>query len=153
MRISKKGEYGLKALIRLALNYEEGTSVTPINDIAKREGIPQKYLEQILLDLKKGGILVSKRGVGGGYALSRPPADISLGEAIRIVEGPLVPFGLARAGSQVDCDDESGCVLYSVMFEVENAISNMLDKISLKDMAKRTLDLIERKRSIHSYDI
>ena len=92
MRISKKGEYALKALIELAINYAKGTTVTLNSDIAERENIPPKYLEQILRNLKNAGILVSRRGVGGGYSLTRPPERISLGEIIRVVEGPLAPL-------------------------------------------------------------
>ena len=85
MKLTSKGEYALKALIELAIDHERGNTVTLINDVARRKKIPQKYLEQILIGLRNAGILVSKRGVGGGYSLSRPPENISLGEIIRVV--------------------------------------------------------------------
>ena len=96
MKITNKSEYALKALIELAIEHGRGNTVTLITDVARRKNIPQKYLEQILLNLKNTGILVSKRGVGGGYSLSRPPEDISLGEIIRAVEGSLSPRSQPR---------------------------------------------------------
>lgn len=151
MKVTKKGEYALKALIELAINYDKGITATVINDIAEREKIPQKYLEQILLALKNAGIVISKRGVGGGYALTRSPEDISLGEVIRVVEGPLAPLNCVSKTAHVNCPNESSCGLYSVMLDVRNAISNIVDNISLKDIAKRTRDLIEKKRNILKY--
>ncbi|MFA4888739.1 MAG: Rrf2 family transcriptional regulator [Candidatus Omnitrophota bacterium] len=153
MKISKKGEYALKALVELAMNHDKGEMITLISDISERENIPPKYLEQILLHLKNAGILVSKRGVGGGYSLSRPPEDISLGEVIRIVEGPLAPLDCVSTSRHVNCPNEASCGLYSVMLDVRNAVSEIVDNISLKDIAKRTLDLIEKKHGILSYTI
>ena len=153
MKISKKGEYALKALIELAINYAKGTTVTLNSDIAERENIPPKYLEQILRNLKNAGILVSRRGVGGGYSLTRPPERISLGEIIRVVEGPLAPLNCVSRTAHVNCPDESFCGLYSVMLDVRNAISNIVDNISLRDIARRTTELIEKKEYILSYAI
>ncbi len=153
MKISRTGEYALKALIELAIDHDRGINVTLVNEVAQRKEIPQKYLEQILLSLKNAGILVSKRGVGGGYALSRPPENISIGEIVRAVEGSLAPMGCVSTKSRVNCPDESSCGLYSVMLEVRNAISNVLDNTSLKDVARRTLDLIDQKNNVLSYAI
>jgi Rrf2 family cysteine metabolism transcriptional repressor len=153
MKISKKGEYALKALIELAINYDKGISITLINDIARQEDIPPKYLEQILLNLKKVGILVSKRGVGGGYALARSPSEISLGEVIRVIEGPLAPLNCVSVRSHVRCPQESTCGLYSVMLDVRNAIANILDNISLRDIARRSLDLADKKSKAINYNI
>lgn len=153
MKISKKGEYALKALVELAINYDKGEVITLINEIAERENIPPKYLEQILLNLKNAGILVSKRGVGGGYSLSRSPENISLGEVIRVVDGPIAPLNCVSTSAHISCPDELSCGLYSVMLDVRNAIANIVDNISLKDIAKRTRDLIERKQGVLSYAI
>ncbi len=153
MKITSKGEYALKALIELAIDHDKGNTVTLINDVARRKRIPQKYLEQILLSLRNAGILVSKRGVGGGYSLSRSPENISLGEIIRAVEGSLSPVHCVSIGSHVDCPDESSCGLYSVMLEVQNAVSGILDNTSLEDVAKRTLDLIDKKNQVLNYAI
>lgn len=153
MKISKKGEYALKALIELAIDYEKGINLTLINGIAERENIPPKYLEQILLNLKNAGILLSKRGVGGGYSLSRAPESISLGEVIRIVDGPLAPLNCVSVRAHVNCPQESYCGLYNIMLDVRNAISKIVDNISLKDIAKRSLELIEKKQSVLTYVI
>lgn len=153
MKISKKGEYALKALIELAINYDKGVDVTLINEIADQENIPPRYLEQILLTLKNAGLLVSKRGVGGGYSLSKSSENISLGEVIRIIEGPLAPLDCVSVSRHVNCPEQPSCGLYSVMHEVRDAIANVLDNISLKDVAKRTLDLREKNQSVLSYAI
>ena len=153
MQISKKGEYAIKALIELAIDQDKGITVTLINDVAQRKGIPQKYLEQILLSLRNAGVLVSKRGVGGGYSLSRSPENISLGEIIRAVEGPLAPLSYAGTGAYAACPDESSYGLYSVMLEVRNAVSSVLDNTSLKDIVRRTLELIDRQNKVPSYAI
>ncbi len=153
MKISKKGEYAVKALIELAIDHDRGITVTQINDVAQRKGIPQKYLEQILLNLRNAEILVSKRGVGGGYSLSRSPENISLGEIIRVVEGSLAPVNCVSAGAHATRPDESSCVLYSVMLEVSNAVSSVLDSTSLKDVARRTLELIDRQNKVPNYAI
>ena len=153
MKISKKGEYALKALIELAINYDKGKALTLVDEIVERDNIPPMYLEQILLSLKSGGIVISKRGVGGGYSLVRSPEDISLGEVIRIVEGPLAPLNCVSVKAHVNCPEESTCGLYSIMREVRDAIANILDNISLKDLVKRTLALREKKEGILSYAI
>ena len=153
MKISKKGEYALKALIELAINYDKGEAVTLISEVARRKAIPQKYLEQILLNLKNAGILEAKRGVGGGYSLNRLPENISLGQIIRAVEGPLAPTNCVSVGAHVSCPDESSCGLYSVMLEVRNAVASVLDNTSLRDVTRRTLDLVDAKNRVPNYAI
>jgi Rrf2 family transcriptional regulator, cysteine metabolism repressor len=153
MKISKKGEYALKALIVLALHHEKGIRTTLISEIAQREQIPPKYLEQILLSLRKGGVLVSKSGVGGGYALSRPPEEITLGEVIRIIEGPLAPLQCVSARAYVKCPDESTCGLKGVMLEVRNAVAAILDNTSIKEVARRTQALAADLPCRQVYDI
>ena len=153
MKISNKGEYALKALIELALDNDRGVTGTLINDVARRKSIPHKYLEQILLSLKNAGILEAKRGVGGGYSLSRSPENISLGEIIRVVEGPLGPVNCVSVGAHTTCPDEASRGLYSVMIEVRDAVSSVLDNTSLEDVAKRTIDLIDRQNMLPNYAI
>jgi len=153
MKLSKKAEYALKALIELAIDHEHGVNVTLINDIAKRENIPPRYLEQILLNLKKSGLLTSKRGVGGGYTLNKPTDKIMLGEVIRIVDGPLAIPGYASKKSLAEDKDEVSYVLNNVMSEVGSAIKNIMDSVSLKDMVERTLDMIEKKKTVLNYVI
>ena len=93
MRISAKGEYAIRALLDLAVHHGEG--LVPIQEVAHRQGIPQRYLEQVLLLLKRAGLLESKRGSTGGYQLVRPPAAISVGEVLRAVEGRVTALEVA----------------------------------------------------------
>jgi len=142
MRLSKRGEYGLRAMIDMAiLLHADGAknSVIQIRDIAEREKIPAKFLEQILLTLKNAGLLHSKMGVGGGYYLARPPQEITLGQIERILDGPLAPI---RCTSQMayetcGCPDERTCGLRLVMLDVRNAITGILDHTSLADVIQR----------------
>jgi Rrf2 family protein len=140
MRLSKRGEYGLRAMILLAEPDETGQPRRKqIKEIVAREKIPAKFLEQILLALKNAGILHSKMGVGGGYYLARPADKITLGQIIRVLDGPIAPV---KCVSQVayepcDCPDEETCGLRMVMFDVRAAISNVLDKTSLADVQSR----------------
>jgi Rrf2 family protein len=138
MRLSKRGEYGLRAMIDLA-TWDHGDAAVQIKDIAEREQIPAKFLEQILLTLKNAGLLHSKMGIGGGYYLAKPPDQISLGHIIRILDGPLAPV---RCVSQMayepcGCPDEQTCGMRLVMLDVRNAIAGILDYTTLADVAKR----------------
>ena len=141
MRLSKRGEYGLRAMIDLAAarNGNPHNGVVQIKEIAERERIPAKFLEQILLTLKNAGLLHSKMGVGGGYYLARPPSQITLGHIVRVLDGPLAPV---RCVSQMayepcGCPDEQTCGLRLVMGDVRNAIAGILDQTTLADVASR----------------
>ena len=138
MKLSKRGEYGLKALIDLA-SQAEPTAVTQIKDIAARQQIPVKYLEQILLTLKNAGLLRSRAGVGGGYYLAKAPADITLGQIVRTLDGPLAPIPCVSqmAYERCVCDDEATCGLRLAMLDVRNAIAEILDKTTLADVSTR----------------
>jgi Rrf2 family protein len=138
MRLSKRGEYGLRAMVDLASQGAAGV-VVPMKDIARRERIPIKFLEQILLTLRNAGLLQSRMGVGGGYSLARPAAEITLGQIVRILDGPLAPI---RCVSQMAyepcaCPDEKTCGLRLVMADVRNAISAIVDHTTLADVARR----------------
>ncbi len=145
MRISKRGEYGLRAMIDLAtlLTPSNGqgpaASVVQIKDIAERQHIPAKFLEQILLTLKNNGILHSRMGVGGGYYLARSANEISLGHIVRVLDGPLAPIGCVSqmAYETCGCPDEKTCGLRLVMLDVRNAISDILDNTTLADVIGR----------------
>jgi Rrf2 family protein len=140
MRLSKRGEYGLRAMIMLATpGSDEHTPVVQIKEISEREKIPAKFLEQILLTLKNAGLLHSKMGVGGGYYLAKPAKDITLGHIIRVLDGPIAPI---RCVSQIayescGCPDEETCGLRMVMFDVRAVMSAILDKTSLEDVTGR----------------
>ena len=140
MRLSKRGEYGLRAMIHLA-NAQKHSPETmlQIKDISERENIPAKYLEQILLALKNGGLLNSRMGIGGGYYLSRQPEEIDLGQIIRLLDGPLAPIRCVShmAYEPCGCPDERTCGLRMVMGDVRNAIATILDNTTLADVAIR----------------
>lgn len=136
--ISNKTKYALKALLYLAKEYKKGSVL--ISDIAKDEKIPQKFLEFILLNLKNNGILNSKRGKGGGYALARAPEKIILGQVIRILEGPLAPVPCVSQTAYRKCEeciDENFCGIRLIMKDVRDAMANILDNTSLADVLKR----------------
>src|SRR5262245_48245556 len=133
--LSMKAKYGLRALTMLAKEYGEGPVV--IVDIATKENIPHKFLEVILLELKRKGVLHSKKGKGGGYSLIRPPASISVGEVIRALDGPLalLPCVSQMAYRRCDeCPDELSCGIRNVMKEVRDATSSILERTSLDDL-------------------
>jgi Rrf2 family protein len=151
MKISKKGEYAIRALINLALNYEKG--VTQIHDIAKAEDIPVKFLEQILLNLKNAGFLHSRRGKGGGYFLNKSPDKIKLGDIIRLIDGPLAPLACVSNTAHLQCSKEASCGLRSVMVDVKNAVSEILDHITLNDVCKRIKGVADRRIETLMYNI
>jgi Rrf2 family protein len=141
MRLSKRGEYGLRAMIDLA-NWDHSSPephIVQIKEIAERENIPLKFLEQILLTLKNAGLLHSKMGVGGGYYLAHPPGEITLGQIVRTLDGPLAPVNCVSqmAYEPCGCPDEETCGLRLVMFDVRNAIADILDQTSLADVGQR----------------
>ena len=153
MRLSKKGEYALRALIELALHADQG--IIQSQALATKENIPAKFLEQILFALKNAGILHSRRGAGGGYTLSRPAEQITLGEVIRLIDGPLAPIRCASktAPERCTCPDESTCGLRQLMLEVRDAISDIVDHTTLADVCERTRELQEQKQVVPLYTI
>jgi len=134
--LTNKGKYGLKALVDLA-RLEPG-STAYIVDIAKRNSIPKKFLDAILLDLRKAGILRSKKGPGGGYALAKPATEIRIGHVVRVLDGPLAPIRCAsRTAFEpcTDCADPAACEVRRSMSRVRDAIAEILDNMTLADMA------------------
>jgi Rrf2 family protein len=139
MKLSVRGEYALRALLVLALDYQEDDSVVRIQEISRKQNIPKRFLEQILNDMKSAGIVESKRGVAGGYRLRRPPERITLAEVIRHIEGPLAPVSCVseRFYEKCSCPDESRCAIRSVMKDVREAIVNVLDQVTFADLCAR----------------
>ena len=133
--MSTRGDYAARALLSLALHAEGAP--TSVRDIAERTGLPQPYLEQILLALKGAGLVRSKRGVGGGYVLARPPAEITLGEVVSAVDGPIVVGDFGRPHEGGACDHEGQCVLLSVWSDVGEHMRRHLDSFTLADMVTR----------------
>jgi Rrf2 family protein len=145
MRLSKRGEYGLRAMIALAESTSPGGPpvMMQIKEISQREHISPKFLEQILLGLKNAGLLHSKMGVSGGYYLARPASEITLGQIFRVLDGPVAPIRCVSqmAYESCGCPDEEACGLRLVMGDVRNAIVNILDNTSLADVIKRQANL------------
>jgi Rrf2 family protein len=136
--ISKRTQYGLRAVLSLAQQYGAGPVLIP--DLAKSERIPLKFLETILLDLKGHGLLESKKGPRGGYRLSRPPSTITVGSLIRMMEGPLAPLPCASETAFrpcEECPDIESCGTRIIMREVRDAIAEVLDKTTLADLLRR----------------
>jgi Rrf2 family protein len=130
--LTRKSKYGLKALLLLAREHDRGALSAA--EIAARERIPEKFLQGILLDLCRRGIVRSKRGAGGGYRLAREPAAINFGEVIRLLEGPLAltPCVSQTAYHRCDeCADERGCGIRLVMKEVRDQTARILEGASL----------------------
>jgi Rrf2 family protein len=142
--LSMKATYGLRALTALARGHGGGPML--IADLAASEAIPRKFLELILLDLKRKGLLRSKKGKGGGYSLSRAPSDISVGEVIRALDGPIALLPCVSQSAYRRCDeciDELTCGIRHVMKEVRDATAGILDNTTLEDLLARSRRMVE----------
>jgi Rrf2 family protein len=135
MKITYKGDYALKAVLDLALHYA-GELVT-IHDIAKRIDAPVKFLEQVLLDLKKGGFVQSRRGKIGGYLLAKPPAQITVGEIVRFIDGPIEPISCAKENYS-NCGDIYKCVFRKIWQKVYRVTSDIIDNVTFEHLVSET---------------
>jgi|SRR5215469_1719819 len=133
MKVSQKGLYALQALILLAGRYD-GKSATKIHDIAAADDLPEKFLELILLELKRARIVESVRGAKGGYRLRRRPSEIFLSEIIRTIDGPLAPFEDAESLQRHVREGSRHSALFQVFLSVRNAAAGILDHTSLADL-------------------
>jgi Rrf2 family iron-sulfur cluster assembly transcriptional regulator len=136
VKVSTRGDYASRALLSLALHLDE-PGPTSVRDIAERTGLPQPYLEQILLALKGAGLVRSKRGVGGGYVLARDPADITLGQIVSAVDGPIAAGDFGEPHQNGACDHEGQCILLTVWSDVGSHMRELLDTFTLADMVTR----------------
>jgi len=134
VKVSTRGDYACRALLSLAL-HTDVVGPTSVRDIAERTGLPQPYLEQILLALKGAGLVRSKRGVGGGYVLAREPDAITLGAIVSAVDGPIVLGDFGAPHTNGACDHEGQCVLLSVWQGVSDEMRRLLDVYTLADVA------------------
>jgi Rrf2 family protein len=137
--LSKKSKYGLKALLELA--GDSGLGPMQTSELAERQGLPRKFLEAILLELKRHGLLHSKKGRGGGYVLTRKPGDITIGQVIRVLDGPLALTPCVSQTAYRRCDeclDEETCGIRLVMKEVRDATAHILDNTTLAGLNART---------------
>ena len=146
MRISAKGEYAIRALLDLAVHHGEG--LVPIQEVARRQNIPQRYLEQVLLLLKRAGILESKRGSAGGYQLVRSPAGISVGDVLRAVEGRVTALDVAgRHPSKTS--DAAASDLAPLWREIASAVGEVIDRTTFGDLAEQVKARRSPERSIY----
>src|SRR5581483_511097 len=144
MKVSMKGDYGVRALIELAHHYGEGPVQSAV--IAGRQSIPEPYLDQLLTSLRRAGIIRSVRGPQGGHALIRDPRDLRLSEAIIALEGSLAP--ISCLDDPAGCPKSPGCSLHEVWEEVHRATLKVLDGITIADLAEK-----EREASVARYSI
>ena len=135
MRVSRRGLYALQALIHLAEAYEGG--LVAARTVAEKEGIPEKFLEGILLALKNARVISSERGREGGYRLRKPPEEVFIGDVVRMIDGPLAPFGdVVELHHRVKTETRHPG-LFDLFLEVRNAASAIVDRTSLADLVER----------------
>ena len=135
MKISFKGDYATKIILDLSLNYNQG--VTQIKDIAKRQDIPERYLEQIITLLKNSRYINTIRGPKGGVLLAKAPSKITIGEIVRLVEGPTSPITCVSRSAHTRCSFEHKCVLKGVWREVRDKINEVVDNTTYQDLVDR----------------
>jgi Rrf2 family protein len=148
MNLSKRGEYALRALIDLGIASELGWPMLQVSELAAKEKLPIKFLEQIFAQLKAAGYVKSRRGKFGGYSLGRAMRRIKFGAVIRLIDGPLAPIRCVSQTSyeRCSCPDEAHCGLRMLMFDVRNAISTILDRYTLADIVDITLRKYRRDK-------
>lgn len=146
MRITFKGDYALKAVLDLARHY--GKDPVTIHDIAKRIDAPVKFLEQVLLELKRGGFIESRRGKVGGYLLSKPPDKITIGEVVRFIDGPIEPISCVK-DDYSKCGDIYKCAFRDIWRKVYEETSNIIDNITFENLVSK----IESEQKVLAYSI
>lgn len=142
--LSRKAKYAIQALLHLSRRVNRGPVL--IADIAEEEGIPRKFLEAILLELRNAGVLGSKKGKGGGYHLAKAPEQIKIGQVIRLIDGPLAPVRCASQSAPEmceECKDPATCSIRHVMIDVRDAMASILDRTSLLDLLRREEELLQ----------
>ena len=146
MHLSKKGEYALRALIDLGIAAQLGRPVIRISELARQEELPVKFLEQILLQLRRNGIIATKRGKFGGYYLARAMNEVVIGAVVRLIDGPLAPVSCVSqtAYAPCTCPDEEHCGLRMLMLDVRNAIAGILDRYTLAQVVEVTMRRMKR---------
>jgi Rrf2 family protein len=146
MKLSKKGEYALRALIDFGIAAEVGRDLVQASELAAKEQIPGKFLEQIMIELREAGYIASQRGKFGGYRLAVPASQVIIGDVVRRIDGPLAPIGCVSqtAYCPCTCPDEDHCGLRILMLDVRNAIARILDRYTLGDIVEVTLRKMRR---------
>ena len=152
MKLTKRGEYALRTLIRLGIAERRGAEVVSVSSLAESEKLPYKFLENILAELRQAGFVESKRGKLGGVMLARPMNEIKMGEIVRQIDGKLAPIGCASETEyeKCSCPDEVHCGLRMLMIDVRNAVANILDRYTLEHVVEVTMrkeELVLKSRS------
>jgi Rrf2 family protein len=138
MKVSAKGEYGVRAMAILALEFRAGP--IPLREIAEREGISYQFLEQIFLPLRRTGLIESVRGAKGGYTLARPPNEIKVGDILRALEGPIAPVECVGEGNTDACGRSAACLTRGIWERLRDTMSEVLDDITLADVVNIPAD-------------
>lgn len=146
MKLSKRGEYALRALIDFGLAQELGKPLLRAGELVEKERLPVKFLDQILMQLRNAGYLATKRGAQGGFYLAKPMDQIRFGDVVRLIDGPLAPIGCVSVTQyeRCTCPDEIHCGLRMLMLDVRNAIAAILDRYTLADVVGVTLRNMRR---------
>lgn len=141
MKLTKRGEYALRTLIRLGVASWNNEGVISVSSLAEQEHLPFKFLEAILFELKTAGYVESLRGKHGGTRLAKPMNAIRMGDVVRLIDGKLAPIGCASETEYepCTCPDETHCGLRMLMIDVRNAVANILDRYTLEDVVQVTL--------------
>jgi Rrf2 family protein len=135
--VSTRGEYGMRLMVDLARRWGQGT--VSLHAVAEREDLPEAYLEQLVAALRRAGLVNGKRGAGGGYMLARDPAQITAGDIVRALEGPIEPqICTAEGEAIVNCVLQPGCATHHVWMKVQSSIATALDGMSLSELAVTT---------------
>lgn len=154
MKLSKRGEYALRSLINLGIAREVGRELVRATELAEHEQLPVKFLEQILQALKEAGLVESERGKFGGYRLAKPAQQISIGQVVRLMDGPIAPIGCVSqtAYAKCSCPDEEHCGLRMLMLDVRNAIAGIVDRYTLADVVAVTLRKLRTNGRPHALE-
>jgi len=148
MKLSKRGEYGLRTLIKLGMARVAGREVVAVSELAEMEHLPLKFVEQILADFRHAGLVGTRRGKYGGYFLEKDQKEIKMGQVVRLLDGMLAPISCASESfyQPCTCDDEAHCGLRMLMIDVRNAVAGILDRYTLADVVEVTLRKMKRDK-------
>lgn len=145
MRLSTKGEYASRAMLELSLHHKE--RLLHIREISAAQDIPERFLEQILLMLKRAGYLRSKKGPNGGYYLAKAPSEINVAEVIRVMDGPLAPIDCVSVFAHEVCPREDYCGLKWLWKDVRDRVANLLENTTFEDLAEKTKNAKRKKEN------
>ncbi|HHV77257.1 MAG TPA: Rrf2 family transcriptional regulator [Syntrophothermus lipocalidus] len=147
MKMSTKGRYGLRAMLDMAIHQNEGPIA--VHSIAERQGLSDRYLEQLMVPLKKAGLVKSVRGPQGGYVLAKEPKDITVGEIIRTLEGPIAPVDCVSEDYPEECERAEYCVTRLIWSKVRDSIAEVLDSFSLEDLVQESRRISTQNRYMY----